>query len=516
MVAERWTHLLQQEFASQGEMENQVGMETTLFGGPPEIGNLMKLANGQIGFMGIFAHPLFANVTDVIPAMGFAASEIINNKGVWITRIEQEKRRQNLMNGGSFNDGAVSPRSQSPASRKPERLHMGSAQSTGYFPTSPLRHASNPPSPLQPMVKDSRDPLVANMSQAMPEDELPNKQSGPPQWKSPFAVENGTSANSKTTSGPRENGLGSPGVLPSSKPQIQEKRPEMQARRSSNTVPHSQQMNGVSQLHDASPTTTAPSSERGGDKERRKSDLRKSNYTSVSVPLMYDDFVPNIQERQVSLEQDRSTTEKPWAREQVVSAPKYCVVHNRPSSQTRNQARNSGRLSAPSTTTTDRSSMATSGGQTYSTFQSSILSPATEATSFLSIESGDEQLDDNGKDDDDPWRLMATSRSNAPHHHDRAKSSPCSLPEVVVTKNIMPRVSPPLPPAVNNGDSGGGGRGRTKSPIKTVATAVVQEPGGGGQEMVSSWEDDSEKSMKRRISRFRFWGRKKADEEDSP
>lgn len=513
MVAERWTHLLQQEFASQGEMENQVGMETTLFGGPPEIGNLMKLANGQIGFMGIFAHPLFANVTDVIPAMGFAAAEIINNKGVWITRIEQEKRRQNLITDGTFTDGAVSPRSQSPAPRKPDRLHMGSTQSSGYFPTSPLRHASNPPSPLQPIVKDTRDPLVANMSQTMIVDDSPKKQSGPPQWKSPFAVANGTSANSSTTSTPRENGPASPGVLPNSKPQIQERRPEMQTRRSSNTVPHSQQMNGVSQLHDSSPPITAASSERGGDKERRKSELRKSNYTSVSVPLVYDDFVPALQDRQVSQEQDGSNNPRSSIREQVVSAPKYYVVHNRPSSQTRNQARNSGRLSAPSTTTTDRSSMATSGGQTYSTFQSSILSPATEATSFLSIESGDEQLDDNGKDN--PWSLMTTSRSNNAHHHDRAKSSPSSLPEAVVTPNLMaPRVPPP-PPAMNNGDGGnGGGRGRTKSPIKT-ATAVVQEPG-GGQEMVSSWEDDGEKSMKRRISRFRFWGRKKADEEDSP
>jgi 3',5'-cyclic-nucleotide phosphodiesterase len=495
-------------------MENQVGMETTLFGGPPEIGNLMKLANGQIGFMGIFAHPLFANVTDVIPAMGFAASEIINNKGVWITRIEQEKRRQNLITDGTFNDGAVSPRSQSPASRKPDRLHMGSAQSTGYFPTSPLRHASNPPSPLQPTVKDSRDSLVANVSQIMTTEESPKRQSGPPQWKSPFAVANGASVNSNTTSAPRENGSASTGVLPSSKPQIQERRPEMQARRSSNTVPYSQQLNGVSQLHDPSPPTTAASSERGGDKERRKSDLRKSNYTSVSVPLVYDDFVPALHD---SLEHDGSKNARSSTLGQVVSAPKYCVVHNRPSSQSRNQARNSGRLSAPSTTTTDRSSMATSGGQTYSTFQSSILSPATEATSFLSIESGDEQIDDNGKDD--PWNLMTTSRSNTPHYHDRAKSSPSSLPEVVVPPNIMaPRVPPP--PPVNNGD---GGRGRTKSPIKTVATAVVQESGsgggggggGGGQEMVSSWEDDSEKSMKRRISRFRFWGRKKADEEDS-
>jgi 3',5'-cyclic-nucleotide phosphodiesterase len=496
MVAERWTHLLQQEFASQGEMENQVGMETTLFGGPPEIGNLMKLANGQIGFMGIFAHPLFANVTDVIPAMGFAAAEIINNKTVWMTRIEQEKRRQNFMNGSNFHDGAVSPRSQSPAPRKPERLHMGSAPSTGYFPASPLRHASNPPSPLQPLVKDSRDALVANTSNAKTVDDSPKKQSGPPQWKSPFAVQNGTSGNPDVTSAPREIAPASPGVLPSAKPDTPGRRPEMQARRSSNTVPYSMQMNGVSQPHGSDTTAIAASSERGGDTERRTSELRKSNYTSVSVPLVYDDFVPNIQDRQISLGQDSPNTGRSSAHEPTVSAPRYCVVHNRPSSQIRNQTRNSGRLSVPSTTTTDRSSMATSGGQTYSTMQSSILSPATEATSFLSIESGDEQIEDCG--DNDPWNLM-TSRIA---HHDRAKSSPSSLPEVVAP-NMMPRVPPAVP--------SDGGRGRTKSPIKT-ATAVVQEP---AQEMVSTWEDDGEKSMKRRISRFRFWGRKKAEEDES-
>ncbi|KAK5106425.1 3',5'-cyclic-nucleotide phosphodiesterase [Lithohypha guttulata] len=128
-VAEKWTYKLQDEFAHQGEMERSVGMETTLFGGPPEIGNMLKLANGQIGFMTIFAHPLFANVMDVIPAMSFAADEILVNKGVWFTRAEHEKQKQVLKERGGVGDGGVSPRSQSPVD--PARK--------SYFPSSPLK-----------------------------------------------------------------------------------------------------------------------------------------------------------------------------------------------------------------------------------------------------------------------------------------------------------------------------------------------------------------------------------------
>lgn len=118
-VAEKWTDLLQKEFAHQGEMEQAVGMETALYGGPPEVGNVLKLAHGQIGFMTIFAQPLFANVADVIPAMRFAVDEISTNKDVWSTRAEHENKMQLLRRTAGFGEtGAVSPRTQSPAGRK--------------------------------------------------------------------------------------------------------------------------------------------------------------------------------------------------------------------------------------------------------------------------------------------------------------------------------------------------------------------------------------------------------------
>lgn len=145
-MAEKWTHLLQKEFAHQGEMEQAVGMETTLFGGPPELGNMLKLANGQIGFMTIFAHPLFANVADIIPAMRFAADEILTNKGVWFTRAEHEKKLQVIKRGTGLGDGgSISPRTQSPAGVK-TTLDVGKDK---RLPTSPLRSRAESPEKLQ-------------------------------------------------------------------------------------------------------------------------------------------------------------------------------------------------------------------------------------------------------------------------------------------------------------------------------------------------------------------------------
>lgn len=112
-VAKRWTKILQEEFANQGEMEKEVGMETALFGGPPELGNVYKLATGQIGFMSIFAIPLFEGVSDLLPQMEFTVEQIRYNQSKWTQLADLEKRKQSLQ-VGAYVDDTPSPRTRSP------------------------------------------------------------------------------------------------------------------------------------------------------------------------------------------------------------------------------------------------------------------------------------------------------------------------------------------------------------------------------------------------------------------
>lgn len=116
MIAEKWTQILQEEFANQGEMEKEVGMETALFGGPPELGNIYKLATGQIGFMSIFALPLFEGISDLLPQLQFTADHIRLNQTQWQKHANDELRKQGLP-VEEREESAISPRSQSPPAK---------------------------------------------------------------------------------------------------------------------------------------------------------------------------------------------------------------------------------------------------------------------------------------------------------------------------------------------------------------------------------------------------------------
>ncbi|CAG7926170.1 unnamed protein product [Penicillium olsonii] len=137
-VAEKWTLILQDEFANQGEMEREVGMETALFGGPPELGNIYKLATGQIGFMSIFALPLFEGISDLLPQLKFTADHIRRNQAQWQELSNQQLQKQGLPVEKRA-EITVSPRSFSPASRSggTEKLLFESGDGAGDQLTSP-------------------------------------------------------------------------------------------------------------------------------------------------------------------------------------------------------------------------------------------------------------------------------------------------------------------------------------------------------------------------------------------
>ncbi|OAX79828.1 hypothetical protein ACJ72_05850 [Emergomyces africanus] len=104
-IAKRWTNVLQEEFAQQGKMEKTIGMETALFGGPPELGNIPKLAKGQVDFMEIFALPLFDGIANLIPEMAFTTAEIRRNLSIWreiMKRdVQNEETLENIIQSAS-------------------------------------------------------------------------------------------------------------------------------------------------------------------------------------------------------------------------------------------------------------------------------------------------------------------------------------------------------------------------------------------------------------------------------
>lgn len=106
-------------------MENDLGMSTTLFGGPPELGNLTKLANSQNGFMNIFARPLFEAVSDILPSMTFAIDEMRANQEIWHRKVEEQRPKEQQKKNSLSSETLLSPRSGSPSrsSSQPELSH---------------------------------------------------------------------------------------------------------------------------------------------------------------------------------------------------------------------------------------------------------------------------------------------------------------------------------------------------------------------------------------------------------
>lgn len=177
-VAARWTMILTDEFSRQASMETDLGIPTALFA--PPVRETIELGQSQIGFINIFAFPLFQGVADIMPAMGFCVDQLINNKRHWEEKVaaeqmriraggkRQSERKDSDDRGGSRTklrdlDGVYSPRQLSLASTgragsasKESSSGPGggnpndtSSKHTAAPPTpSNLRHDSNTPSYL--------------------------------------------------------------------------------------------------------------------------------------------------------------------------------------------------------------------------------------------------------------------------------------------------------------------------------------------------------------------------------
>lgn len=114
--------ILTDEFSRQASMEKDLGIPSALFA--PPVRETIELGKSQLGFMNMFAIPLFQGVTDVMPGMEFTVQELHRNKSGWESKIKEEQERSSSDVGTM--DGMFSPRTLSVATTSDTSLQKTS------------------------------------------------------------------------------------------------------------------------------------------------------------------------------------------------------------------------------------------------------------------------------------------------------------------------------------------------------------------------------------------------------
>lgn len=73
-------------------MEGELQIKSSLMA--PSKKDMMSLANAQLGFMNMFAIPLFQGVADILPGMQYTVDELDTNKGLFEAKVEEEKAKE--------------------------------------------------------------------------------------------------------------------------------------------------------------------------------------------------------------------------------------------------------------------------------------------------------------------------------------------------------------------------------------------------------------------------------------
>jgi hypothetical protein len=137
-------------------MEVDLGIRSCLAGGPPTLGDDIKLGKSQQGFMNMFALPLFQEVSALLPDMKYSVVELERNRAAWEKCVAElalhtdcctSAKCEKLLGVVPSQSDAQSPRSLGEASSHAATqtsTDCSSANGTATFSPSPITPTSPP------------------------------------------------------------------------------------------------------------------------------------------------------------------------------------------------------------------------------------------------------------------------------------------------------------------------------------------------------------------------------------
>jgi len=156
-------NVLTDEFSRQASMETELGIQSSLLAPPKK--DVVSLSRGQLGFMNMFAIPLFQGVADLMPGMGYTVNELEINKARFEKWIRDELAKEEPQGRRLQVDGTFSPRTMSfaaPVDDTPQSADGGLTTPGALIDGKP--HPGNGLSPPQtsPTEKPVHIPNVAD------------------------------------------------------------------------------------------------------------------------------------------------------------------------------------------------------------------------------------------------------------------------------------------------------------------------------------------------------------------
>ncbi|KAL7918894.1 hypothetical protein ACQKWADRAFT_216755 [Trichoderma austrokoningii] len=91
-TALKWMHMLSEEFSRQASMEDELEIKSSLMAAPKK--DILSLSNAQLGFMNMFAIPLFQGVAEIMPGMEYTVGELYTNKKFFEIKVQEEQAKE--------------------------------------------------------------------------------------------------------------------------------------------------------------------------------------------------------------------------------------------------------------------------------------------------------------------------------------------------------------------------------------------------------------------------------------